>query len=64
MCEYATFKSRNLPFDENRKLTIKCENKDMNITKEDERLICNKLCTLFKLPLLGLLLDVTKGCKQ
>ena len=63
MCEYATFKSRNLPFDENRKLTIKCENKYMNITIEDERLIRNKLCALFKLPSHRLLLvDVTKGC--
>lgn len=61
--QYANFIDRNLPYNENRKLTIKCENKDLNITLNDERLIRCKLCDMFKLPEHGFLLaDVTKGC--
>ena len=61
--EYDNFKTRNLPFDKNRKLTVKCENKDLHITIEDEKLIRRKLCDLFNLPHFSVLLvDITEGC--
>ena len=60
---YDDHRRRDLPYDENRKLTVKCENKDLHITAEDETLICNMLCKLFRLPHFSVLLvDITKGC--
>ena len=63
LSEHVDFKASQLPFDKNRKLEIKCENKDLHITTEDEKLIRIMLCELFKLPYLSVLLvDITQGC--
>ena len=60
---YDNLVTRDLPFDENRKLTVKCENKDLHITIEDENLIRRKLCEWFRLPSLSVILvDITQGC--